>query len=115
MPLPLCWLCSTFMACAEATIPKQALWTAAAELCRVLLVAVVGTCQCLAQRYMVLALEGLLGHVPGHHSPEGDTMRSPKVVTPPQNMPGSPRVLQPPGDTVRGATSYRTPPRQGGH
>ncbi|KAM9266272.1 pulmonary surfactant-associated protein B [Morus bassanus] len=63
VPLPLCWLCRTFLARAEATIPKQALGTAAAELCRVLPLAAVGACQCLAQRYMALALEGLLGRL----------------------------------------------------
>ncbi|XP_074973595.1 pulmonary surfactant-associated protein B-like, partial [Phalacrocorax aristotelis] len=63
VPVPLCWLCRTFLARAEATIPKQALGTAAAGLCRVLPVAAVGACQCLAQRYTALALEGLLGRL----------------------------------------------------
>ncbi|XP_075031142.1 pulmonary surfactant-associated protein B [Calonectris borealis] len=63
VPLPLCWLCRTFLARAEATVPKETVATAAAGLCRVLPVAVAGACQCLAQRYAVLALEGLLGRL----------------------------------------------------
>lgn len=63
VPLPLCWLCRTFLARAEATVPKEAVAAAAAGLCRVLPAVVVGACQCLAQRYAVLALEGLLGRL----------------------------------------------------
>ena len=262
MPLPLCWLCRTFLARAEASVPKEAVAAGAARLCRVLPAVVAGACQCLAQRYAVLALEGVLGrlgpsllcrlllscrtedgyaplspsrrllgatavppaacggtevsgvtgwrgrgwhcrvsswgrvwggavcvtvpgdmtgchspkgtcrgpkgchspkghipgchrpwghtlgchsprgqvpecpspkgHPPGCHSPKGqvlgvsqplgsattpgDTARSPKGVTPPpQKVPGSPRVSQLPGDTLRGATRYRTPPKMGWH
>ncbi|KAM6369662.1 pulmonary surfactant-associated protein B [Pluvialis apricaria] len=60
VPLPLCWLCRTLLARAEATIPKEGVAEAAAGLCRVLPVVVTGACQCLAQRYVVLALEGAL-------------------------------------------------------
>ncbi|XP_069733632.1 pulmonary surfactant-associated protein B [Phaenicophaeus curvirostris] len=63
VPLPRCWLCRTFLARAEAAIPKETVATAAAGLCRVLPAVVAGACQCLAQRYAVLALEGLLGRL----------------------------------------------------
>lgn len=63
MPVPLCWLCRTFLARAETAVPKESVASAAAGLCRVLPVVVAGACQCLAQRYAVLAVEGLLGRV----------------------------------------------------
>ncbi|KAM6235108.1 pulmonary surfactant-associated protein B [Porphyrio hochstetteri] len=63
MPLPLCWLCRTFLARAEAAVPKEKLAAAAAELCRALPVAVAGACQCLAQRYAALGLEWVLGRL----------------------------------------------------
>lgn len=63
IPLPLCWLCRTFLARAEATIPKQAVAEAATKLCRVLPVVVVGACQCLVQRYGVLLVEEVLGRL----------------------------------------------------
>ena len=63
VPLPLCWLCRTFLARAEAAIPKEKLAVAATQLCRVLPAVVAGACQCLAQRYAVLALEGVLGRL----------------------------------------------------
>ncbi|XP_068776625.1 pulmonary surfactant-associated protein B [Struthio camelus] len=63
VPLPLCWLCRTFISRAEAAIPKETLATAAARLCRVLPAAVAGACQCLAERYTVIFLEMLLGKV----------------------------------------------------
>lgn len=63
MPLPLCWLCRTFLARAEAAVPKEAVAGAAAGLCRVLPVVVAGACQCLAQRYAVLGLEWVLGRL----------------------------------------------------
>ncbi|XP_068277683.1 pulmonary surfactant-associated protein B [Nyctibius grandis] len=63
VPLPLCWLCRTFVARAEAAVPTEAVARGAAALCRALPVAVAGACQCLAQRYAVLALEGVLGRL----------------------------------------------------
>uniref|UniRef100_A0A8B9S712 Saposin B-type domain-containing protein n=1 Tax=Apteryx owenii TaxID=8824 RepID=A0A8B9S712_APTOW len=59
VPLPLCWLCRTFIARAEATIPKVP--TAVARLCRVLPAAAAGACRCLAERYTILLLDALLG------------------------------------------------------
>ncbi|XP_063214898.1 pulmonary surfactant-associated protein B isoform X2 [Chroicocephalus ridibundus] len=66
MPLPLCWLCRTFLARAEAAVPKEGVAAAAAGLCRVLPAVVAGACQCLAQRYAVLALEAVLGRLGPH-------------------------------------------------
>ncbi|XP_075379893.1 pulmonary surfactant-associated protein B [Mycteria americana] len=63
VPLPLCWLCRTFLARAEAAVPKETVAAAAAGLCRVLPAVAVGACQCLAQRYAVLALEEVLGRL----------------------------------------------------
>uniref|UniRef100_A0A8C3JVL7 Saposin B-type domain-containing protein n=1 Tax=Calidris pygmaea TaxID=425635 RepID=A0A8C3JVL7_9CHAR len=63
VPLPLCWLCRTFLTRAEAAVPKEAVAAAAAGLCRALPAVVAGACQCLAQRYAVLALEGVLGRL----------------------------------------------------
>ncbi|XP_053944978.1 pulmonary surfactant-associated protein B [Cuculus canorus] len=63
VPLPRCWLCRTFLARLEAAVPKATVATAAAELCRLLPAVVAGACQCLAQRYATLALEGLLGRL----------------------------------------------------
>ncbi|CAM9758936.1 unnamed protein product [Bubo scandiacus] len=63
VPLPLCWLCRTFLTRAEAAVPKEKVAAAAAGLCRVLPAVVAGACQCLAQRYAVLALEGVLGRL----------------------------------------------------
>uniref|UniRef100_A0A8B9MJU2 Surfactant protein B n=1 Tax=Accipiter nisus TaxID=211598 RepID=A0A8B9MJU2_9AVES len=63
IPLPLCWLCRTFLARAEATVPKEAVAEAATKLCRVLPVVVVGACQCLVQRYGVLLVEEVLGRL----------------------------------------------------
>uniref|UniRef100_A0A8B9C3B3 Saposin B-type domain-containing protein n=1 Tax=Anser brachyrhynchus TaxID=132585 RepID=A0A8B9C3B3_9AVES len=63
MPLPLCWLCRNFIGRLEASIPKEAAAAAVSRLCRVLPVAVAGTCQCLAERYTVLVLEAVLEHL----------------------------------------------------
>ncbi|XP_062452627.1 pulmonary surfactant-associated protein B [Rhea pennata] len=63
VPLPLCWLCRTFVARAEATVPKETLATAVARLCRVLPAAAAGACQCLAERYTITLLDALLGKV----------------------------------------------------
>ncbi|XP_067168351.1 pulmonary surfactant-associated protein B [Apteryx mantelli] len=61
VPLPLCWLCRTFIARAEATIPKEKLATGVARLCQVLPAAAAGACRCLAERYTILLLDTLLG------------------------------------------------------
>uniref|UniRef100_A0A8C3QSY1 Uncharacterized protein n=1 Tax=Cyanoderma ruficeps TaxID=181631 RepID=A0A8C3QSY1_9PASS len=63
LPLPLCWLCRTLVARAEAAVPVSSVATAVAGLCRALPLPVAGACQCLAERYAALALEGLLGRL----------------------------------------------------
>ncbi|RLV64104.1 hypothetical protein DV515_00017593 [Chloebia gouldiae] len=63
LPLPLCWLCRSLVARAEAAVPVGSVAAAAAELCRALPLPVAGACQCLAERYAALALEGLLGRL----------------------------------------------------
>ncbi|XP_068518532.1 pulmonary surfactant-associated protein B [Anas acuta] len=63
VPMPLCWLCRNFISRLEASIPKEAAAAAVSRLCRVLPVAVAGTCQCLAERYTVLVLEAVLGRL----------------------------------------------------
>ncbi|XP_027765749.1 pulmonary surfactant-associated protein B, partial [Empidonax traillii] len=63
VPLPLCWLCRTFVAQAEAAIPVSRVAAAATGLCRALPLVAVGACQCLAQRYATLLFEGLLGRL----------------------------------------------------
>ncbi|XP_071435309.1 pulmonary surfactant-associated protein B isoform X2 [Pithys albifrons albifrons] len=63
VPLPLCWLCRTFVTQAEAAIPVAKVASAATGLCRALPLVAAGACQCLAQRYASLLLEGLLGRL----------------------------------------------------
>ncbi|XP_063276733.1 pulmonary surfactant-associated protein B isoform X2 [Prinia subflava] len=63
LPLPLCWLCRTLVARAEAAVPVGSVAAAVAGLCRALPLPVAGACQCLAERYAALALEGLLGRL----------------------------------------------------
>ncbi|TRZ16027.1 hypothetical protein HGM15179_011101 [Zosterops borbonicus] len=63
LPLPLCWLCRRLVARAEAAVPVGSVAAAAAGLCRALPLPVAGACQCLAERYAALALEGLLGRL----------------------------------------------------
>ncbi|KAF4802876.1 proactivator polypeptide-like 1 [Turdus rufiventris] len=63
LPLPLCWMCRSLVARAEAAVPVGAVAAAVAGLCRALPLPVAGACQCLAERYAALALEGLLGRL----------------------------------------------------
>ncbi|XP_064256289.1 pulmonary surfactant-associated protein B [Passer domesticus] len=63
LPLPLCWLCRSLVARAEAAVPVGSVAAAVAGLCRALPLPVAGACQCLAERYAALALEGLLGRL----------------------------------------------------
>ncbi|KAM7028554.1 pulmonary surfactant-associated protein B [Acridotheres tristis] len=63
LPLPLCWMCRSLVARAEAAVPVAAVAAAVAGLCRALPLPLAGACQCLAQRYAALALEGLLGRL----------------------------------------------------
>ncbi|XP_064031585.1 pulmonary surfactant-associated protein B [Pogoniulus pusillus] len=101
MPLPLCWLCRTFLARAEAAVPKETLASAAAGLCRVLPTVAVGACQCLAQRYAVLALEVLLGRLAPRLlcqlllscRPEDIKAQMPLPPVPPPSVPPAPSGL----------------------
>ncbi|XP_041280624.1 pulmonary surfactant-associated protein B isoform X3 [Onychostruthus taczanowskii] len=63
LPLPLCWLCRSLVARAEAAVPVGSVAAAVAGLCRALPLPVAGACQCLAERYAALALERLLGRL----------------------------------------------------
>ncbi|XP_066062239.1 pulmonary surfactant-associated protein B isoform X2 [Chamaea fasciata] len=63
LPMPQCWLCRTLVARAEAAVPVGSVAAAVAGLCRALPLPVAGACQCLAERYAALALEGLLGRL----------------------------------------------------
>ncbi|KAM6996372.1 pulmonary surfactant-associated protein B [Passerculus sandwichensis] len=63
LPLPRCWLCRSLVARAEAAVPVRSVAAAVAGLCRALPLPVAGACQCLAERYAALALEGLLGRL----------------------------------------------------
>lgn len=63
MPLPLCWLCRTLVARAEAAVPVGSVAAAVAGLCRALPLPVAGACQCLAERYAALAIDKLLGRL----------------------------------------------------
>ncbi|XP_066423299.1 pulmonary surfactant-associated protein B [Molothrus aeneus] len=63
LPLPRCWLCRSLVARAEAAVPVHSVAAAVAGLCRALPLPLAGACQCLAERYAALALEGLLGRL----------------------------------------------------
>ncbi|XP_071273716.1 pulmonary surfactant-associated protein B [Agelaius tricolor] len=63
LPLPRCWLCRSLVARAEAAVPVRSVAAAVAGLCRALPLPLAGACQCLAERYAELALEGLLGRL----------------------------------------------------
>lgn len=63
LPLPRCWLCRSLVARAEAAVPVRSVAAAVAGLCRALPLPLAGACQCLAERYAALALEGLLGRL----------------------------------------------------
>ncbi|XP_066193182.1 pulmonary surfactant-associated protein B [Sylvia atricapilla] len=60
MPMPLCWLCRTLVARAEAAVPVGSVAAAVAGLCRALPLPVAAPCQCLAERYAALVLQRLL-------------------------------------------------------
>lgn len=63
LPLPVCWLCRTLVARAEAAVPVGSVAAAVAGLCRALPLPVAGACQCLAERYAALAIDKLLGRL----------------------------------------------------
>ncbi|XP_061449344.1 pulmonary surfactant-associated protein B [Rhineura floridana] len=61
IPLPLCWLCRSFIGRAESYIPKAAIGQALSQLCLVMPSAVAGMCQCLVERYTVIIVDMILG------------------------------------------------------
>ncbi|KAM6341385.1 pulmonary surfactant-associated protein B [Podargus strigoides] len=63
VPMPLCWLCRTFMTRAKAAVPTEWVASVVTGLCHTLPAVVAGACQCLVQRYAVLAVQGLLGRL----------------------------------------------------
>uniref|UniRef100_A0A8C3GY60 Surfactant protein B n=1 Tax=Corvus moneduloides TaxID=1196302 RepID=A0A8C3GY60_CORMO len=63
LPVPLCWMCRKVVERAEAAVPVGSVAAAVAGLCRALPLPVAGACQCLAERYAALLLEGLLGRL----------------------------------------------------
>ncbi|XP_026540564.1 pulmonary surfactant-associated protein B isoform X2 [Notechis scutatus] len=60
IPLPLCWLCKTFIGKAESVIPKATIGKAMSKLCYVLPGAVAGMCQCLMEKYTVIIVDTLV-------------------------------------------------------
>ncbi|XP_025068579.1 pulmonary surfactant-associated protein B isoform X2 [Alligator sinensis] len=63
IPLPLCWMCRSFVGRIESTIPKEGIAKAMSGLCHLLPGAVAGTCQCLAEKYTVIALQAALSQL----------------------------------------------------
>ncbi|XP_025026492.1 pulmonary surfactant-associated protein B isoform X1 [Python bivittatus] len=57
IPLPLCWLCRTFIGKAESVIPKAAIGKTMSQLCHVLPAAIAGMCQCLMEKYTVIIVD----------------------------------------------------------
>ncbi|XP_075457940.1 pulmonary surfactant-associated protein B isoform X2 [Ascaphus truei] len=61
IPLPLCWMCRSFIRRVESTIPKDAIAKAASKLCLFLPGKIAGVCQCLIEKYTVIILDTILG------------------------------------------------------
>ncbi|XP_069799977.1 pulmonary surfactant-associated protein B isoform X2 [Dendropsophus ebraccatus] len=61
IPMPLCWMCKSFVGKFEAAIPKQAIAKGASELCLALPLKVAGVCQCIVEKYVVIILDTILG------------------------------------------------------
>ncbi|XP_070621980.1 pulmonary surfactant-associated protein B isoform X3 [Erythrolamprus reginae] len=60
IPLPLCWLCRTFVGKAEAVIPKAAIGKAMSKLCYIMPGVVAGMCQCLMEKYTVIIVDTIV-------------------------------------------------------
>ncbi|XP_053320455.1 pulmonary surfactant-associated protein B isoform X2 [Spea bombifrons] len=61
IPMPMCWMCKSFIGRFEAAIPKDAIAKSATALCLVLPGKIAGVCQCLVERYTVIILDLILG------------------------------------------------------
>ncbi|XP_013913885.1 PREDICTED: pulmonary surfactant-associated protein B isoform X1 [Thamnophis sirtalis] len=60
IPLPLCWLCKTFIGKAESVIPKATIGKAMSKLCYILPGVVAGMCQCLMEKYTVIIVDTIV-------------------------------------------------------
>ncbi|KAG8440978.1 hypothetical protein GDO86_006639 [Hymenochirus boettgeri] len=60
LPLPLCWMCKSFVGRIESLIPKTALAHSASQLCRLLPAKIAGVCQCLVEKYTIIILDMIL-------------------------------------------------------
>ncbi|XP_060539325.1 pulmonary surfactant-associated protein B isoform X2 [Pantherophis guttatus] len=60
IPLPLCWLCRTFIAKAESVVPKAAIGKALSKVCYILPAVVEGMCQCLMEKYTVIIVDTIV-------------------------------------------------------
>ncbi|XP_014466181.3 pulmonary surfactant-associated protein B [Alligator mississippiensis] len=63
IPLPLCWMCRSLVGRIKSTIPKEGIAKAVSGLCHLLPGTVAGTCQCLTEKYTVIALQAALGQL----------------------------------------------------
>ncbi|XP_075061286.1 pulmonary surfactant-associated protein B [Mixophyes fleayi] len=61
IPMPLCWMCQSFVGRFEAAIPKDAIALGASKLCLVLPGSIAGVCQCLVEKYTVIIIDTILG------------------------------------------------------
>uniref|UniRef100_A0A8C8VMD1 Pulmonary surfactant-associated protein B n=1 Tax=Pelusios castaneus TaxID=367368 RepID=A0A8C8VMD1_9SAUR len=61
-PLPMCWMCRSFVGRIEATIPK-AIGKAMSQLCRFMPGTIGGMCQCLMEKYTITVLDLILDKV----------------------------------------------------
>uniref|UniRef100_A0A8C8SE40 Surfactant protein B n=1 Tax=Pelusios castaneus TaxID=367368 RepID=A0A8C8SE40_9SAUR len=62
-PLPMCWMCRSFVGRIEATIPKEAIGKAMSQLCRFMPGTIGGMCQCLMEKYTITVLDLILDKV----------------------------------------------------
>nr|XP_056716740.1 pulmonary surfactant-associated protein B [Euleptes europaea] len=61
IPLPLCWMCRSFVGRIEGLIPKEAIAKSLSQLCRILPATIAGMCQCLMEKYTVIIVDLILG------------------------------------------------------
>ncbi|KAH1177567.1 hypothetical protein KIL84_011269 [Mauremys mutica] len=59
-PLPLCWMCRSFVGRIESTIPKGAIAKSMSQLCHLLPGTIGGMCQCLMEKYTTTVLDLIL-------------------------------------------------------